>query len=91
MATTSTLTRIIAVPEDTFGAFPLLTQLAAIAYVAQAGGTDERDADTCQYLANAEFRAVANRWGLSVALDMVREATYFLRYGRALAWIEGAA
>lgn len=91
MTTTSTLSTIIAVPTDTFGALPLLTQLAAIAFIAQAGGADAPDADSCQRMANLEFRTVSNRWGMHVALDMVREATFFIRYGKAIAWTERAA
>jgi predicted pyridoxine 5'-phosphate oxidase superfamily flavin-nucleotide-binding protein len=81
-------TRIVGVAADTFSRFPRLTRLAALATAAESEMPGSCAARVWQQEASAEFRRVYDDHSLSVALDMVREAEFFLRYGRAIAWIE---
>jgi hypothetical protein len=81
-------TRIVARPEDAFERFPRLTRLAAIAEIVERRFPGTDGANVWQALASEEFHEVTDRTNLTVALDLVREGSFLVRYGRALAWLE---
>ena len=86
--TSSSTTRVVAVPADNFREFPRLTQLAAVAQLIlqrYGNGTELR---AWEDEIEGEYDYIAHRWDESLARDMIREGHWLVTHRKAVAWVE---